>query len=59
MGLIAQFGFRIPTTLLAAHFLGFYGVAYGILIGPVSSVCMYGIYILTGAWKKGLNNLNT
>ena len=59
IGLIAQFGFRIPTTLLAAHFLGFYGVAYGILIGPVSSVCMYGIYILTGAWKKGLNNLNT
>lgn len=59
VGLIAQFGFRVPVTLLASHLLGFPGVAYGIIVGPVSSVAMYSTYIALGKWRRGLKNLDT
>lgn len=57
VGLIAQYVFRVPVTLLAARAIGFPGVAFGILAGPVSSVVMYSAVVLSGKWKKGLSFL--
>ena len=54
VGLIAQYGFRVPTALIATQYMGFQGVVLAILVGPLSSVAMYACVVLSGYWKRGV-----
>lgn len=57
VGLIAQYVFRVPTAFIATKYMGFSGLGVAILVGPLSSVVMYTAVVVTGLWKRGIQNL--
>ncbi|WP_343208715.1 MATE family efflux transporter [Anaerolentibacter hominis] len=42
---ISQYVVRIPAAFLGAHFLGFPGIAVGVIAGPVASMLLYYRYV--------------
>ena len=57
VGFVAQCLLRIPFSFLFGRLWGFPGIGMAVLVGPLSSVIMYSVYIFSGRWKKGLKSL--
>ncbi|WP_343208716.1 MATE family efflux transporter [Anaerolentibacter hominis] len=49
----SQYLVRIPVALLCAHFIGFPGIAIGVVAGPVFSIINYIFFIKKGKWDHG------
>ena len=48
----SQYLIRIPTALIASHFLGFQGIGVAVIAAPCFSLTMYSLFIVTGKWKR-------
>ena len=48
---ISQYVVRIPAAMLATRRMGFNGVAVASILGPLSAVCLYSLFVASGGWK--------
>lgn len=49
---ISQYVVRIPAAMLATRRMGFNGVAVASILGPLSAVCLYSLFVASGGWKR-------